>query len=91
MRGGFTGIGWSRSLRHHGPIMSDLLEDLYDRTAEECALFDNVSEVNKYSISCTECLHFSAGCVAPEDQVPGIASMLRIAYEHDGQAWDSSW
>lgn len=86
--GGFNGLGWSRSFRGHKPQLAEFLEEWYDRSAESCNLFENISEVDKYSLTCTVCRHFeSGGCGSTELKGPGILAMLKVAYKHDGLAW----
>ncbi len=76
-------LGWRR-LRLHYPEIAELLEELYDKAAESCDQFVNVSEVNKYSTTCTVCRHFStAGCNAQGTAVD-IIKLLQNAYQHDG-------
>jgi len=73
----------SRRLRLHFPEITELLEDWYDRTAENCDQFVNVSEVDKYSVTCTVCRHFDAGgCISPE-AAPDIIALLHSARQHD--------
>ena len=78
---GFLG---SRSLRTHFPQLAEFLEDWYDRSAERCDLFVNISEIDKYSVTCTVCRHFeSQGCGSDDLKGPSIIKLLEIAYKHD--------
>lgn len=82
----FGGFGFfnSRSLRGHYPQIAEMLEELYDRSAESCALFVNISEVDKYSVTCTVCRHFdSTGCGSSDLKVPSIIKLLENAKRHD--------
>jgi len=66
----------------------EFLEEWYDRSAENCDIFVNISEVDKYSITCTVCRYFdSSGCVSPDLKGPSILDMLKASYQHDGLAW----
>jgi len=71
----------SRSFRNHFPQTSDLLEDWFDRSAENCDRFINISEIDKYSITCTVCSSFEAGCSSPEG--PSIVRLLEATRVHD--------
>jgi len=82
----FSGFGFlgSRSLKAHYPQIAELLEDWYDRSAENCDLFVNISEVDKYSVTCTVCSRFeSQGCGSGDLKGPNITKLLQIAYKHD--------
>ena len=57
---GFEFLG-SRSFRAHYPHVAELLEEWYHRRAETCDLFVNVSEADKYCVTCTVCHHFESG------------------------------
>ena len=82
--GGFNGLGWSRSFRPHRPQLEEFLEDWYDRSAETCDLFQNISEVDKYSLTCTVCRRFDeGGCGSPDLKGPSIIRLLKVAYQHD--------
>lgn len=77
-------LPWCRKLRPHSPELSDLLEDLYDRVAESCDRFVNISEVDKYSITCTVCRNFDAGgCISPGAAAVDIIALLQGARRHD--------
>ena len=82
-----AGFGFfsSRGSRAHYPEIAEVLEEWYDRSAENCDLFVNISEVNKYSMTCTVCCHFdSKGCGSTDDlKGPGIIKLLQNAYKHD--------
>lgn len=82
--GGFNGLGWSRSFRAHKPVLEEFLEDWYDRSAETCNRFENISEVDKYCVTCTVCRHFEGWCVESDLKGPSILSLLKASYEHDG-------
>ena len=71
----------SRSFKEHFPQTSEILEEWFDRSAENCDLFVNVSEVNKYSVTCTVCQRFEAGCNSTEG--PSIIKLLDAARMHD--------
>jgi hypothetical protein len=74
----------SRSFRAHFPQTVEVLEEWYDRSAENCDLFVNISEVNKYSVTCTVCRHFdSSGCDSTDLKGPSILKLLRNTYKHD--------
>lgn len=75
---------WGRRLRPHFPETAELLEDYYDRAAENCDRFVNISEVDKYSVTCTVCRHFDAGgCVSPNAAAVDIIALLNRARQHD--------
>jgi hypothetical protein len=66
-------------------MLPDLLDDYWERAAENCALFVNISEVDKYCITCTICRHFeSDGCMNLE--APSLLNLLKSSYEHDSQS-----
>ena len=74
----------SRSFRSHFPQTAEVLEEWYDRSAENCELFVNISELNKYSVACTVCRHFdSSGCDSTDLKGPGIIKLLQNSYKHD--------
>ena len=84
----FNGLQWSRSFRAHIPGMLEFLEEWYDRSAENCDLFLNISQVDRYSVTCTVCRHFdSGGCSSPDVKGPSIIELLKASYQHDGLAW----
>ena len=85
--GGFNGLEWSKSFRAHGPILADLLDDYWERTAETCNRFENISKVDKYSIICTVCLHFEEKCCSPDFVGPSMVKLLKASYKHDGLTW----
>jgi hypothetical protein len=64
--------------------LEEFLEEWYDRSAESCNLFENISEVNKYSVTCTVCRHFEEKCCSPDAKGPSILSLLKASYRHDG-------
>ena len=77
----------SRSLRTHFPQIAEFIEDWYDRSAENCDLFMNISEIDKYSITCTVCRHFdSRSCGSTDLKGPSITKLLEIAYKHDSSS-----
>ena len=45
-------------------------------------MFVNISEVNKYCVTCTVCRHFDA-CGATDLKGPNMLALLKIAYKHD--------
>ncbi len=71
----------SRSFRAHYPQISEILEEWFDRSAENCHLFVNMSELNRYSVSCTVCSRFEVGCISTEG--PSIIKLLDAAKIHD--------
>jgi hypothetical protein len=74
----------SRSFRAHYPQIAEILEEWYDRSAENCDLFVNLSEVNKYSVTCTVCNNFdSSGCGSTDLKGPSILKLLDAAKMHD--------
>jgi hypothetical protein len=74
----------SSGFRAHFPQTAEVLEEWYDRSAENCELFVNISEVNKYSLTCTVCRHFdSDGCGSTDLKGPGIIKLLQNSYKHD--------
>jgi hypothetical protein len=74
----------SRSFRAHYPQIAEILEEWFDRSAETCDLFVNISEVNKYSVTCTVCHHFdTGGCVSTDIKGPSILKLLDAAKVHD--------
>jgi len=85
--GGFSSLHCSRGFRAHRVGLEEFLEEWYDRSAERCDLFDNISEVDKYSVTCTVCRHFEEGCCASDSKGPSILSLLKASYIHDGLAW----
>ena len=81
-----AGFGFfsSRSFRAHFPQTAEVLEEWYDRSADNCDLFINISEVNKYSVTCTVCRHFdSSGCNSTDLKGPSILKLLQTACKHD--------
>ena len=79
-----SGFLISRGFRAHFPQTAEVLEEWYDRSAENCELFVNISEVNKYSLTCTVCRHFdSDGCGSTDLKGPGIIKLLQNSYKHD--------
>jgi hypothetical protein len=82
--GGFNGLGWSRSLRGHRVGLEEFLEEWYDRSAEACNLFVNISEVDKYCVACTVCQYFEKECCSTDPKGSSILSMVNAAYHHDG-------
>ncbi len=78
---GLLGTGNSRA---HYPEIAEVLEEWYDRSADKCDLFINVSKVNEYSITCTVCRHFdTTGCGSTDLQGPSILKLLDAAIKHD--------
>jgi len=75
----------SRNFRAHFPEIAEVLEEWFDRSAENCDLFVNASEINKYSVSCTVCQRFDTGdCASTDLKGPSIIKLLNIAKVHDG-------
>lgn len=78
---GFLG---SKALRTHFPQTAEFLEEWYDRSAETCDLFVNISEVDKYCVTCTVCSHFNSdGCISTDLKGPSIKKLLEVALRHD--------
>jgi hypothetical protein len=74
----------SRNFRAHFPEISEVLEELFDRLAENCDLFVNVNEINKYSVTCTLCQRFDTGdCTSTDLKGPSIIKLLDVARVHD--------
>ena len=74
----------SRSFRAHYPQIAEILEEWFDRSAENCDLFVNISEINKYSVTCTVCHRFDAGdCSSTDLKGPSIIKLLDAAKVHD--------
>jgi hypothetical protein len=74
----------STGFRAHYPQIAEMLEELYDRSAENCDLFVNISEVNKYSVTCTVCRNFDGtGCGSADFKGPNIINLLQTACKHD--------
>jgi len=74
----------SKSFRSHFPQTAEVLEEWYDRSAENCDLFVNISEVNKYSVTCTVCRYFdSESCGSTDLKGPSIIKLLQNACKHD--------
>jgi hypothetical protein len=71
----------STCFRAHFPQMSEILEEWFDRSAENCDRFVNISEVDKYSVTCTVCNRFESDCTSPEG--PSIIKLLDAANIHD--------
>jgi len=71
----------SRTFKAHFPQMSEILEEWFDRSAENCDQFTNISEVDKYSVTCTVCNLFEVGCASLEG--PSIIKLLDAANVHD--------
>lgn len=85
--GAFDCPGWSRRLRAHNIGLEEFLEEWYDRSAETCDLFENISQVDRYSVTCTVCREFEKECCSPDLKGPVILTLLRATVEHDGAAW----
>ena len=84
---GFSGLPCSRGFRAHRVGLEEFLEEWYDRSAESCDLFDNISKVDKYTVTCTVCRHFEENYCASESKGPTILGLLKASYLHDGLAW----
>jgi hypothetical protein len=82
-RGGFNGLEWSAGFRTHRVGIEEFLEEWYDRSAENCDLFYNVSEVDKYCVTCTVCGRFQTECFSLDSRGPSIISLLKACYRHD--------
>ena len=65
-------------------MLSDLLDDYWERSAEACDRFENVSEVDKYSVACTVCSYFEEECCSPNFVGPSLVKLLKASYKHDG-------
>jgi len=79
---GFNRFVGSRGFRAHWPLLEEFLEEWYDRSAETCDMFVNISEVDKYCVTCTVCRHFDA-CGATDLKGPSMLALLKITYKHD--------
>ncbi|MBM3167396.1 MAG: hypothetical protein FJZ94_08125 [Chloroflexi bacterium] len=74
----------SRRLRAHFPTIPEFLEDWYERSAEKCDLFLNISELDKYSVTCTVCRNYASGnCGTSDPKGPSITKLLQLTYQHD--------
>jgi len=76
---GSSGFGFPRfrTLRGHYPPIAEIIEELYDRSAESCNLFVNISEADEYSVTCTVYRHFDGiGCGSSDVRVPTIIRLL---------------
>ena len=74
----------SRSFRRHFPQTSEILEEWFYRSAENCDLFVNISEVDKFCVTCTICQRFDEGCNSAEG--PSIINLLDAARSHDSRS-----
>jgi hypothetical protein len=74
---GLNGLERRRSFRAHRVGVEEFLEEWYDRSAESCNLFDNIS------VTCTVCRHFEKECCSPDAKGPTILSLLKASYMHD--------
>jgi len=81
--GGFNSLERPRSFRAHRVGVEEFLEEWYDRSAETCNLFENISEVDRYCVTCTVCSHFEKECCSPDSKGPIILSLLKASYVHD--------
>ena len=77
----------SITLRAHRVGLEQFLEEWYERSAETCDIFDNISEVDRYALTCTVCRHFEMACCSP-DKGPSMVGLLKASLEHDGVAWE---
>ena|GEM_PF-1269447 len=84
---GFIGLEWTRSMRAHRVGLEEFLEEWYDQSAETCDIFDNISEVDKYSLTCTVCRYFEKECCYVEGKGPSIVKLLKATYQHDDAPW----
>ena len=71
----------SRNHRQHFPQMSEILEEWFDRSAENCDRFVNASDINKFSVTCTVCSSFESGCTSADG--PSIIRLLDASRAHD--------
>ncbi|OGN95015.1 MAG: hypothetical protein A2Z75_02475 [Chloroflexi bacterium RBG_13_50_10] len=80
-----AGFGFfsSRNFRAHYPQIAEILEEWYDRSADNCDLFINISEIDKYSVTCTVCRYFDVGCDSTDLKGPSIVKLLDAAKQHD--------
>jgi len=81
------GLEWCRTIRAHRVGLEEFLEEWYERSAETCDIFDNISEVDKYCLTCTVCRHFEHPCCSP-DKGPSMVALLKASFEHDGVPWE---
>ncbi len=84
---GFIGLECTRSMRAHRVGLEEFLEEWYERSAETCDIFDNISEVDKYSLTCTVCRYFEKECCYVEGKGPSMVKLLKATYQHDGAPW----
>ncbi len=82
--GVFNGLECPRSFRAHRVGMEEFLEEWYDRSAENCNIFENISEVDRYCVTCTVCRHFEKECCSLDFKGPVILNLLKASYHHDG-------
>lgn len=87
---GGIGFEWARSLRAHRVGLEEFLEEWYEQSAETCDVFDNISEVDKYSLTCTVCRYFEHECCYVEGKGPSIVKLLKATYQHDDASWQPS-
>lgn len=82
------GLEWVRTVRAHRVGLEEFLEEWYERSAETCDAFDNISEVDKYCVTCTVCRHFETQCCSTDGKGPGIVALLKATLEHDDVPWE---
>lgn len=85
------GLEWARRLRGHRVGLEEFLEEWYERSAETCDRFENISEVDKYAVTCVICSHFEmVTCSSEENGARGplIVALLKAACEHDHIPWE---
>jgi hypothetical protein len=80
---GLNDLERCRGFRAHRVGLEEFLEEWYDRSAESCNLFENISAVDRYSVTCTVCRHFEKECCSPDAKGPTILSLLKASYIHD--------
>ena len=80
----FNGLDCPSSFRTHRVGMEEFLEEWYDRSAENCNIFENISEVDRYCVTCTVCRHFEKECCSLDFKGPVILNLLKASYHHDG-------
>lgn len=84
---GCIGFEWTSRLRAHRVGLEEFLEEWYERSAETCDIFDNISEVDKYSLTCIVCRYFEKECCYVEGKGPSIVKLLKATYQHDDTPW----
>ena len=74
---------WSARFRAHRPGFEEFLEELYDRSAENCDQFENTSAVDRYCVTCTLCRHFRRESCPTDAGGSAIVGLLNACHAHD--------